>query len=69
VGSEQVWYIEVWCVFAGRLVTNSNADRHAERKVKDHLRSIHKVSASSIVTHYCITGSSDGDLRVWVSSE
>ncbi|KIY64047.1 hypothetical protein CYLTODRAFT_359035 [Cylindrobasidium torrendii FP15055 ss-10] len=36
-----------------------------ERRVKDHTRSIHKLALSSIVQHYCITGSSDGDLRIW----
>jgi hypothetical protein len=36
-----------------------------ERRSKDHIRSINKLSASNIVP-YCITGSADGDLRVWV---
>ncbi|KAK0449993.1 hypothetical protein EV421DRAFT_1704652 [Armillaria borealis] len=36
-----------------------------ERRTKDHTRSIHKLSVSSIVHHYCVTGSSDGDLRIW----
>ncbi|KAE9395915.1 hypothetical protein BT96DRAFT_966607 [Gymnopus androsaceus JB14] len=36
-----------------------------ERKSKDHLRSIHALSISPVVSNYCITGSSDGDLRVW----
>ncbi|KAG5644463.1 hypothetical protein DXG03_008363 [Asterophora parasitica] len=36
-----------------------------ERKSKDHLRSINALSVSHIVHHYCITGSADGDLRVW----
>ncbi|KAK0469994.1 uncharacterized protein EV420DRAFT_1662756, partial [Desarmillaria tabescens] len=36
-----------------------------ERRTKDHSRSIHKLSVSSIVHHYCVTGSSDGDLRIW----
>ncbi|KAF5368038.1 hypothetical protein D9758_004483 [Tetrapyrgos nigripes] len=68
-----------WChaQFSNKIVTsarsgelimwdlNKSGSSRFERKVKDHLRSIHKVSASSIVPHYCITGSSDGDLRVW----
>ena len=37
-----------------------------ERKTKDHIRSIHKLSCSSIVPYYCVTGSADGDMRVWV---
>ncbi|KAJ4476615.1 hypothetical protein J3R30DRAFT_310066 [Lentinula aciculospora] len=36
-----------------------------ERKSKDHIRSIHALSISPVVSNYCITGSSDGDLRVW----
>ena len=37
--------------------------------MKDHIRSINKMSLSLVVPHYCITGSADGDLRVWVSFE
>lgn len=37
-----------------------------ERRTKDHIRSIHKMSVSHVVQHYCITGSADGDMRVWV---
>ena len=40
---------------------------YKERRAKDHIRSINKLSVSHVVHHYCITGSSDGDLRVWVS--
>ncbi|KAF8813412.1 hypothetical protein BYT27DRAFT_7158298 [Phlegmacium glaucopus] len=36
-----------------------------ERRTKDHIRSINKMSVSQVVHHYCITGSADGDLRVW----
>ncbi|KAG6853834.1 hypothetical protein C0991_000948 [Blastosporella zonata] len=36
-----------------------------ERRSKDHLRSINATSVSHIVHHYCITGSADGDMRVW----
>ncbi|KDQ51501.1 hypothetical protein JAAARDRAFT_210996 [Jaapia argillacea MUCL 33604] len=36
-----------------------------ERKTKDHIRSIHKLSYSNIVPYYCVTGSADGDVRVW----
>lgn len=36
-----------------------------ERRTKDHIRSIHKLSVSHIIHHYCITGSADGDMRVW----
>ncbi|KAH9481800.1 GATOR complex protein WDR24 [Psilocybe cubensis] len=36
-----------------------------ERRTKDHIRSIHKMSVSHVVHHYCITGSADGHMRVW----
>ncbi|KAI0317396.1 hypothetical protein OF83DRAFT_146560 [Amylostereum chailletii] len=36
-----------------------------ERRSRDHLRSIHTLSLSSVVHSYCVTGSADGDLRVW----
>ncbi|KAG1837022.1 hypothetical protein C8R48DRAFT_782829 [Suillus tomentosus] len=36
-----------------------------ERKTKFHIRSIHKLSCSTIVPYYCVTGSADGDMRVW----
>ncbi|KAJ8496901.1 hypothetical protein ONZ45_g12266 [Pleurotus djamor] len=35
-----------------------------ERKTKDHTRSIHRLSISQF-TSYCITGSADGDVRLW----
>ncbi|KAJ7125451.1 hypothetical protein C8R43DRAFT_1030196 [Mycena crocata] len=44
---------------------NKTGPSKYERKTKDHLRSIHKLAVSHIVHHYCITGSADGDLRVW----
>ena len=37
-----------------------------ERRAKDHIRSIHKLSISSVVQYYCVTGGADGDVRVWV---
>lgn len=37
-----------------------------EYKVKDHIRSINKISVSRVVENYCITGSADGDMRAWV---
>ncbi|KIM74206.1 hypothetical protein PILCRDRAFT_711720 [Piloderma croceum F 1598] len=36
-----------------------------ERRTKDHIRSIHQLSISSIVHYYCVTGGADGDVRVW----
>ncbi|KIL58397.1 hypothetical protein M378DRAFT_112090 [Amanita muscaria Koide BX008] len=36
-----------------------------ERRTKDHSRSINQLSISHSVHHYCVTGSADGDLRVW----
>ncbi|KAI6119652.1 hypothetical protein EDD17DRAFT_1605846 [Pisolithus thermaeus] len=36
-----------------------------EMKTKNHVRSIHKLSCSTIIPYYCVTGSADGDMRVW----
>lgn len=36
-----------------------------ERRTRQHVRSIHSLAYSSILQYYCITGSADGDLRVW----
>ncbi|PFH49423.1 hypothetical protein AMATHDRAFT_147687 [Amanita thiersii Skay4041] len=36
-----------------------------ERRTKDHIRSINQLSISYSVHHYCVTGSADGDLRIW----
>ncbi|KAF8067048.1 hypothetical protein FPV67DRAFT_1497690 [Lyophyllum atratum] len=44
---------------------NKNGPSKYERRSKDHLRSINTLSVSHIVHHYCITGSADGDMRVW----
>ncbi|KAJ6623550.1 hypothetical protein B0H10DRAFT_2010419 [Mycena sp. CBHHK59/15] len=44
---------------------NKSGPSKYERRTKDHIRSVHKLSVSHIVHHYCITGSADGDLRVW----
>ncbi|GLB41390.1 putative WD40 repeats [Lyophyllum shimeji] len=44
---------------------NKNGPSKYERRSKDHLRSINTMSVSHIVHHYCITGSADGDMRVW----
>ncbi|KAL0577975.1 SEA (Seh1-associated) complex subunit [Marasmius crinis-equi] len=44
---------------------NKTGSTKYERRAKDHLRSIHAVRVSSLVPNYCLTGSSDGDLRVW----
>ncbi|KII91642.1 hypothetical protein PLICRDRAFT_515536 [Plicaturopsis crispa FD-325 SS-3] len=52
----------------GDLVTwdlNKSGATKFERKTRDHLRSIHKLSCSTIVHNYCVTGSADGDVRVW----
>jgi len=48
------------------LVSGAISQALLERKTKDHIRSIHKLSCSSIVPYYCVTGSADGDMRVWV---
>ncbi|KIJ61068.1 hypothetical protein HYDPIDRAFT_97184 [Hydnomerulius pinastri MD-312] len=44
---------------------NKSGSTKYERKTKNHIRSIHKLSCSSIVPYYCVTGSADGDMRVW----
>ncbi|KAH8118718.1 WD40 repeat-like protein [Phellopilus nigrolimitatus] len=36
-----------------------------ERRIKGHMRAINKLSYSHVMPHYCSTGSSDGNLRVW----
>ncbi|KAI0003209.1 hypothetical protein BJV74DRAFT_812265 [Russula compacta] len=36
-----------------------------ERRTRLHLRSIHVLAYSPIVANYCMTGSADGDIRVW----
>ncbi|KAF6744332.1 hypothetical protein DFP72DRAFT_1078873 [Ephemerocybe angulata] len=36
-----------------------------ERRTKDHIRSINKLAVSHVVHYYCITGSADGDMRIW----
>ncbi|KAF7973520.1 hypothetical protein HWV62_14940 [Athelia sp. TMB] len=36
-----------------------------KRRAKDHMRSINMLAVSSLVHYYCVTGSSDGYVRVW----
>ncbi|KAK2464502.1 hypothetical protein APHAL10511_003481 [Amanita phalloides] len=36
-----------------------------ERRIKDHTRSINQLAISHSVHHYCVTGSADGDMRIW----
>ena len=38
-----------------------------ERRARDHTRAIHRLSYSPIVHHYCLSGSADGDVRIWVT--
>ncbi|KAF9532667.1 hypothetical protein CPB83DRAFT_867467 [Crepidotus variabilis] len=44
---------------------NKSGSSKFERRSKDHGRSINTISVSHIVHYYCITGSADGDVRVW----
>ncbi|KAF8838899.1 hypothetical protein BDN67DRAFT_970862 [Paxillus ammoniavirescens] len=44
---------------------NKSGNTKYERKTKDHIRSIHKLSCSSVLPYCCITGSADGDMRLW----
>ncbi|KAH9931931.1 uncharacterized protein B0H18DRAFT_1083425 [Fomitopsis serialis] len=44
---------------------NKTGPSKYERRTRDHSRSIHALSYSPILEKYCVTGSADGDLRVW----
>ncbi|CCL98560.1 uncharacterized protein FIBRA_00560 [Fibroporia radiculosa] len=44
---------------------NKSGSSKFERRTRDHSRSIHALSYSPILGYYCVTGSADGDLRVW----
>ncbi|KAJ7594255.1 hypothetical protein C8J56DRAFT_926294 [Mycena floridula] len=44
---------------------NKSGSSKLERRTKDHTRSISKLSISQVVSTYLITGSADGDVRVW----
>lgn len=46
---------------------NIHSNIALERRSKDHSRSINAVKVSPLAPHYCVTGSADGDLRMWVS--
>src|SRR5882757_7907673 len=55
----------VWTrVFSGVWVFSSPP---VERRARDHTRAIHRLSYSTIVHYYCLSGSADGDVRIWVS--
>ncbi|KAF8885529.1 hypothetical protein BD779DRAFT_1533641 [Infundibulicybe gibba] len=68
-----------WChgLFNNKIVTsarngelimwdlNKAGPTKYERRTKDHIRSINKLSVSYVLHHYCVTGSADGDMRVW----
>ena len=67
LGYKQSWSGEI-------RYTSIKASKHfycwksLERRIKDHTRAINKLSYSHVLPYLCITGSADGDLRVWVSS-
>ncbi|KAI0628217.1 hypothetical protein C8Q77DRAFT_1150372 [Trametes polyzona] len=44
---------------------NKNGASKYERRTRDHARSIHVLQYSPILQSYCMTGSADGDLRIW----
>ncbi|OSD00134.1 hypothetical protein PYCCODRAFT_1414786 [Trametes coccinea BRFM310] len=44
---------------------NKNGPSKYERRTRDHARSIHVLQYSPILQCYCMTGSADGDLRIW----
>ncbi|KAI0741856.1 hypothetical protein C8Q80DRAFT_1196599 [Daedaleopsis nitida] len=68
-----------WChgVFNNKILTsarngelilwdlNKNGPSKFERRTRDHARSIHVLQYSPILQSYCMTGSADGDLRIW----
>ncbi|KAL0945856.1 hypothetical protein HGRIS_012140 [Hohenbuehelia grisea] len=68
-----------WCsgVLSNKIVTsarngeicmwdiNKSGASKCERREKGHHRSIHALAVSPFVEHYCVTGSADGDLRIW----
>ncbi|KAI0644296.1 hypothetical protein C8Q79DRAFT_139375 [Trametes meyenii] len=69
----------VWChgSFSNKILTsarngelimwdlNKNGPSKYERRTRDHARSIHVLQYSPILQCYCMTGSADGDLRIW----
>ncbi|RPD58851.1 hypothetical protein L226DRAFT_493796 [Lentinus tigrinus ALCF2SS1-7] len=69
----------VWChgAFNNKILTgarngelimwdlNKNGSSKYERRTRDHARSIHVLQYSPILQSYCMTGSADGDLRIW----
>ncbi|KAF6744343.1 hypothetical protein DFP72DRAFT_929836 [Ephemerocybe angulata] len=46
-------------------LNNKGFGARYERRTKDHIRSINKLAVSHVVHYYCITGSADGDMRIW----
>ncbi|PIL25467.1 hypothetical protein GSI_13357 [Ganoderma sinense ZZ0214-1] len=68
-----------WChgAFSNKILTsarngelimwdlNKNGSSKYERRVRDHARSIHVLQYSPILQTYCMTGSADGDIRIW----
>ncbi|KAM5544402.1 hypothetical protein V8D89_002062 [Ganoderma adspersum] len=68
-----------WChgAFSNKILTsarngelvmwdlNKNGSSKYERRVRDHARSIHVLQYSPILQSYCMTGSADGDIRIW----
>ncbi|KAF9782978.1 hypothetical protein BJ322DRAFT_186081 [Thelephora terrestris] len=52
----------------GEIITwdiNKSSHVKYERRARDHTRAIHRISYSTIVHHYCLSGSADGDVRTW----
>ncbi|KAH9941480.1 hypothetical protein B0H21DRAFT_546035 [Amylocystis lapponica] len=44
---------------------NKSGSSKYERRARVHTRSIHALAYSSLVQYYCMTGSADGEIRVW----
>ncbi|KAH9910400.1 uncharacterized protein BXZ73DRAFT_93801 [Epithele typhae] len=69
----------VWChgAFSNKILTgarngelimwdlNKGGSSKYERRIRDHARAIHALQYSPILQSYCMSGSADGDVRVW----
>ncbi|KAF9653438.1 WD40 repeat-like protein [Thelephora ganbajun] len=72
-----IWMADLEVVFSNKILTsarngeiitwdlNKNSTAKYERRARDHTRAIHRLSYSTIVHHYCLSGSADGDVRIW----
>ncbi len=59
---------DVFCTRYGSMLATEGR-LSSERRTRDHARSIHVLQYSPILQSYCMTGSADGDLRIWVRAD